>query len=127
MNFQAADSPGGANFGWDFREGVHPFEGQPPPELVFVEPVAEYDHGQGCSVTGGVVYRGDRLPDWQGVYFYGDYCSGRVWATLRGPAGDWLNALLFSLDARIASFGVDEGGEVYLVDFGGVIYQLVQR
>lgn len=124
INFLAAGSPAGANFGWNYREGAHPFQGSPPDGLNLIDPVAEYSHNQGCSVTGGEVYRGTRMPAWQGVYLYGDYCSGKVWGLTRNPLGVWLNGLLFETGATITSFGVDESGEVYLVDYSGGIYRL---
>ncbi|MGD8751910.1 MAG: PQQ-dependent sugar dehydrogenase [Anaerolineales bacterium] len=123
INFWSIENPGGANFGWDFREGAHPYEGSPPLGLDLIDPVAEYDHSQGCSVTGGVVYRGS-LPEWQGVYLYGDWCSGRVWGLLQDAAGGWQNELLFESGARISAFGEDEDGEVYLVDHGGNLFRL---
>ncbi len=88
--------------------------------LQFVPPVAEYSHAMGCSVTGGVVYRGSRLPAWQGVYLFGDYCSGTVWGLVRDAQGIWQNQALFSQVGLITSFGQDEQGEVYLVDQKGV-------
>jgi hypothetical protein len=75
-------------------------------------------------VTGGVVYRGQELPEWQGVYLYGDYCSGNVWGLLQTPQGGWQNELLFETGVQISSFGEDESGEVYLVDYAGVVYRL---
>lgn len=128
INFLPAGSPGGANFGWNYFEGNHPYRGAPPPELDLVFPVVEYDNpGQGCSVTGGVVYRGNALPAWDGVYLYGDYCSGRIWGLIRNLDGDWEAELLFETSFRITSFGEDEDGEVYLVDYGGVLHQLVEQ
>jgi glucose/arabinose dehydrogenase len=124
IDYLPAGSPGRANFGWDVREGAHRFEGLGV-GVGLIDPVAEYDHSQGCSVTGGVIYRGAALPAWQGVYFYGDYCSGRVWGLLRTPQGEWLNALLFETGWSISSFGEDEQGEVVLMDHrGGAVYQL---
>jgi hypothetical protein len=67
------------------------------------------------------------LPDWNGVYLYGDYCSGLVWGLLHLPDGSWQNARLFESDARITSFGQDETGEIYLVDHQGGIYRLAQK
>jgi glucose/arabinose dehydrogenase len=127
IDYSPAGHPGGANFGWDYREGAHPFEGSPPADLDLIDPVAEYDHSQGCSVTGGYVYRGQNLPSWHGVYLYGDFCSGRVWGLLRLPDGSWQNALLFETGTNITSFGQDEAGEVYLVDRQGSVYRLAQR
>ena len=126
IDFWERKAPPGANFGWDFWEGNHPYEGTPPEGLAMIAPVAEYDHTQGCSVTGGVVYRG-ALSAWQGVYLYGDYCTGRVWGLLRNADGVWLNALLFETGLNITSFGEDENGEVYLLHYGGAIYKLSER
>lgn len=124
INFLAAGSPSGANFGWKYFEASHPFFGAPPQGLNLVPPVAEYAHDQGCSVTGGVVYRGSRLPEMQGVYLYADYCTGRVWGLARDHQGNWLEAPLFDNAGRISSFGEDEAGEVYLVDHAGRILKL---
>lgn len=128
VDFQGAGSPGGLNFGWSFREGSHPYQGEPADGSRLTEPVAEYDHSLGCSITGGEVYRGMNLPEWQGVYLYGDYCNGNIWGLLQTPGGTWQNQLLFSTDYSISSFGVDESGEVYLLDLQqGDIYQLAKR
>ncbi len=124
IDYLPAGSPFGANFGWNYREGNHPFEGNPPADLALVEPVAEYSHDQGCSVTGGAVYRGAALPDWQGVYLYGDYCSGLLWGLRRSPDGSWQQGLLYETGGSITSFGEDEAGEVYLVDYSGTLYRL---
>lgn len=126
INYLPADSPAGLNFGWDYREGNHPFEGTPPENLSFINPVHEYDHDLGCSVSGGAVYRGSLL-EWQGIYLYGDFCSGRVWGLLQTPSGEWLNESLYQLDRRIAAIGQDEAGEVYLVDILGVILKLTPQ
>jgi glucose/arabinose dehydrogenase len=127
INFLPAGNPGGVNFGWNFYEGSLPYKGDPPPEQEMIAPVAEYDHSQGCSVTGGVVYRGEELQEWQGIYLYGDYCSGKVWGLIRNPDGTWQESLLFESGARITSFGEDEIGEVYLVDYQGLISILVKN
>jgi hypothetical protein len=89
--------------------------------------VAEYNHSQGCSVTGGEVYRGSQLPEWQGVYLYADYCSGNVWGLLQQDQGGWENALLFNNVGRISSFGLDEAGEVYVTDISGSVYLLTKK
>lgn len=124
IDFYPASATPGANFGWDYREGSHPFEGTPPGELILIDPVAEYDHSQGCSVTGGVVYRGPSLPAWQGVYIYGDFCSGKVWGLSVNQDGEWESRLMFETGANITSFGEDESGEVYLVVREGGVYRL---
>jgi glucose/arabinose dehydrogenase len=127
VNYLPAGAAGGANFGWDYREASHAFSGSPPAGLALIEPVAEYDHTQGCSVSGGVVYRGQRLPAWQGVFLYGDFCSGLVWGLKPDAAGGWQNERLFELDARIAGFAEDASGELYLVSLTGEIYRLAER
>lgn len=124
IDFISAGSAGGANFGWDYFEGTHPFEGTPPSGAQFVPPIAEYDHGQGCSVTGGYVYRG-AMPEWNGIYLYGDYCSGNIWGLIRSGDG-WQDQLLFA-EGRITSFGQDDAGEVYLILDGGDILRLAPR
>jgi glucose/arabinose dehydrogenase len=121
INFLPAGSPGGANFGWNFREGSYPYKGNPPAGLI--DPVAEYSHQEGgCSVTGGYVYRGS-MPEWNGIYLYGDYCTGFIWGLIRSGNGGQAQ-LLFDTDVNITSFGQDESGEVYLVADGGGIYRL---
>jgi hypothetical protein len=87
-------------------------------------PIAEYAHSEGCSVTGGIVYRGESLPDLQGTYLYGDYCNGRVWLLRRNAEGVWQNRLWMQTERQITAFGEDEAGEVYLVDYKGDILRL---
>jgi glucose/arabinose dehydrogenase len=124
INYLAAGSPGGVNFGWDYREGAHPFEGNAPAGLT--DPIAEYSHNEGgCSVTGGYVYRG-AMPEWNGIYLYGDYCTGFIWGLIQ-VNGAWQPQVLFDTDVNITSFGQDERGEVYLVADGGGVYQLVRK
>lgn len=117
INYEPAGSAGGANYGWNLREGAHAYQGGSAPGLV--DPVAEYSHDYGCSVTGGVVVRDPSLPEWQGVYLYADYCSGIVWGLLRTPSGEWRNDILFRTDFNVSAFGVDVAGRVYLLDLQG--------
>lgn len=124
INYLPAGAPGGVNFGWDYREGAHAFEGDAPAGLT--EPVAEYSHAEGgCSVTGGYVYRGG-MPEWNGIYLYGDYCTGFVWGLMQ-VNGAWQTRLLFDTDFNISSFGQDQNGEIYLTALGGEVYQLVRK
>jgi glucose/arabinose dehydrogenase len=127
IDFVRAGSSGRLNFGWNFFEASHPYKGQPLANEVFIAPVAEYSHSQGCSVTGGEVYRGQHLSQWQGVYLYSDFCTGNVWGLLRDGQGTWQNALLFSNVGQVTSFGLDEAGEIYLVDRSGTISMLDQK
>lgn len=124
IDFLAAGSPGGTNFGWDHREGAHDYEGGGPEGMV--DPVAEYSHPEGgCSVTGGYVYRGS-MPEWNGIYLYGDYCTGMIWGLIRTEGG-WQHQLLFDTDFRVTSFGQDSSGEIYLVADTGEVLQLAPR
>ena len=124
IDFLAAGSPGGANFGWDHREGAHDYEGGGPEGMI--DPVSEYSHPEGgCSVTGGYVYRG-AMPEWNGIYLYGDYCTGMIWGLIQTDGG-WQNQLLFDVDVTITSFGQDDAGEVYLISDNGGIFRLAPR
>ncbi len=125
IDFVSAGSPGGVNFGWKYFEGTHPYDGAPPQGAQLVPPVIEYNHSEGCSVTGGYVYRGT-MPEWNGIYLYGDYCSGTVWGLIRSSEG-WQAQVLFGGVGRITSFGQDASGEVYLVLDGGSILRLAPR
>ena len=127
IDYLPAGSRGGVNFGWSLREGFHPYKGVPPAGVTLTDPVFEYDHSQGCAVMGGYVYRGKALPAWQGVYLFGDYCSGNVWGLIREPDGKWVGKVMFQTGLAITTFGVDEQGEIYLADQRGGLYQFVAR
>jgi glucose/arabinose dehydrogenase len=124
VDFQPAASTGGQNYGWRLMEGMHcynPSSGCDPGGLTM--PVVEYSHAFGCSVTGGYVYRGTSYARMRGVYFYGDYCSGRLWGLTR-DGGAWTSQELPSTGASISSFGEDEAGELYLVDYNGAVLRV---
>jgi glucose/arabinose dehydrogenase len=125
INYLPAGSPGGVNFGWDYLEGTHPFEGTAPGGLM--DPIFEYDHSLGCSVTGGVVYRGQEMPEWNGIYLFGDYCSGNIWGLFRNPLGAWESQKLFNNVGNIASFGSDDTGNVYVVIHSGSLLKLTRN
>ena len=118
VNVQPAASPGGENYGWRLKEATHCFNPSTncdPGGLT--DPVAEYGRTFGCSVTGGYVYRG--------VYYYGDFCSGRLWGLQRDGAG-WASQLLLDTPYSISTFGEDEAGQLYVGDYnGGRIYRVV--
>jgi glucose/arabinose dehydrogenase len=118
-----ANSSGASNFGWNYLEGTHPYKGQPPEGLSLTMPVWEYNHSQGCSVTGGVVYHGEKLPEWNGIYLFADYCSGIIWGMLRNQGGSQVSQL-YVTGISISSFGEDQNGEVYMLDLSGSIYRL---
>ncbi|NPB04174.1 MAG: PQQ-dependent sugar dehydrogenase [Thermotogae bacterium] len=116
----------GGNYGWRCYEGNHPYntEGCGPRER-YVFPIHEYGHGDGnCSITGGYVYRGKRIPDLYGAYIFGDFCSGRIWTLRRNDHG-YKVELLLDTDLMIPSFAEDREGEIYVLDYrSGKIYRL---
>ncbi len=122
INIQPQSSPGGENYGWRITEGESCFN---PPFLCnrtgLTSPVVVYGRSDGASVTGGYVYRGSRYPDMVGTYFYGDFISQRLWGL---PSSASTPTLLLEQAGLIASFGEDESGELYLVDYLGRIVQL---
>ena len=134
INFQAADSVGGENYGWRNREGDMCRPGETDctlPEAV--DPIHVYFNVGNQSATGGYVYRGTAIPELVGTYFFADYITGKVYALVREVGGgvtvtdetDSLNQGGITLE-NVASFGEDGAGELYVVDLGaGVVYQLV--
>lgn len=125
VDYQQAGSPGGENYGWRIMEGDQCYGAAACDRTGLTMPVATYDHSEGCSVTGGIVYRGSQQGSLQGAYLFGDFCSGRIWGLQREGAS-WIRELLHQEDIRIASFGEDEQGEVYVTDLGnGRIYHIV--
>jgi glucose/arabinose dehydrogenase len=127
VDVQPARAAGGANYGWRVTEGAHCYN--PPSGCSFAGvtlPVAEYGHVNGnCSITGGFVYRGRDFARLGGIYFYADYCSGRVWG-LRGGASGWETQELLRPGYAFTSFGEDDDGEIYAVDgSSGTLYRLV--
>ncbi|MFZ2224152.1 MAG: PQQ-dependent sugar dehydrogenase [Candidatus Deferrimicrobium sp.] len=119
IDFQPAGDPGGRNYGWNIMEGDRCY----PPGTVgcnrtgLALPIFVYDHSLGCSVTGGHVYRGSAFPSLQGVYLFGDLCSTRIWGIRKNGAA-WDNALLANNTAlTITTFGEDESGNVYVVNY----------
>ncbi len=125
VDFQPAGQ-GGQNYGWSAYQGMHPHIKQtiPVDESTLTLPVLEYAHTEGCSITGGYVYRGAALPAMNGIYLYGDYCNGRVWAANRIADGTWQSYLWMQTGYVITSFGQDEAGELYLIDYKSGIYKL---
>jgi hypothetical protein len=115
------------NFGWDVYEGTHGYDDKQPNSAGRqVGPVFEYSHSQGCSVTGGFVYRGTEVPAMTGRYFFGDYCSGTIWSmALRNGKATNVRREPISLK-ELSSFGEDSAGELYAVKDGdGAVYKLV--
>ncbi len=125
IDFTPAGSPGGLNYGWPIMEGASCVQGDACDREGLEQPILVYDHSGHCSVTGGYVYRGSAYPGLEGTYFYGDYCSGTIWAARADGQGGWQNVLVQKNDGMISSFGEDEAGELYLADIaGGAVYRL---
>ncbi len=127
VNVARAGSTGGENYGWNTMEGLSCYQASSCNQSGLTLPVLDYDHGQGCSITGGYVYRGNALPSLRGHYFYADYCGGwvRSFRLAGGNATDRQDRL--SLHLAVSSFGEDARGELYVVTLGGTVYRLVSR
>jgi glucose/arabinose dehydrogenase len=123
IDFVAAGSTGGENFGWARLEGSHEFKGAAPPGAV--GPIHEYRNGDdGCSVTGGYVYRGSRIPGLTGAYLFSDYCASTVMG-LRQSGGRRIELGALGLELpTIVSFGEDADGELYVLSLEGEIARI---
>jgi cysteine-rich repeat protein len=134
IDYQPGSSTGGENYGWDIFEGSDCFDDPqdglncPDPPTGFTFPIHEYSHGQGCSVTGGFVYRGCAMPDLAGTYFYSDFCTSflRTFEVSGGAAVNHANvtAALGGLSS-ISAFGTDARGEIYVLSLGGEIRRII--
>ncbi len=152
VNFEPASSSGGNNYGWRQMEASYCFE---PKENCkrdgMVLPIIEYPNDayhpafalgrknqlnvEGCSVTGGYVYRGKKLKGFEGVYFFGDYCSGNIWSfkVIDGKANEFknrteeINIADGEFTNYISSFGQDADGEIYIVDYNGAVYKIIAK
>ena len=112
------------NFGWNVYEGRARFEGGTLGLGKLVQPVSQYSHARGCSITGGYVYRGSAIPAAVGRYFYGDYCSGTIWSLkLVNGVARQIRVEPFSVK-NLTSFGEDDVGELYAVSGDGTVYRL---
>ena len=114
------------NYGWSVTEGSHPFyleRGRGPTPIV--PPTIEHSHAEFRSLTGGVVYRGDRFLELDGAYVYGDYSSGRIWAMKHDGRRPLWHREIADTTLQIASFRVDPKGELLITDNGGGFYRLV--
>jgi hypothetical protein len=115
----------GLNYGWRLFEGTHDYrrEKDEPRDLIF--PLIEYPHSEGCSITGGVVYRGERVRALRGAYLYADYCRGWL-RSFRVDSGRAIERHEWRVTSPgpISSFGVDDRDEVYVVGYEGKIYRI---
>lgn len=150
IDFVSSEEAGGQNFGWRVMEGNHCYNPKENCDPTGVLPIFEYPNDanymktlmgmdepnmDGCSVTGGYVYRGSAMPSLQGTYFFADYCSGNIWTFKEenGKAVDFqnrtdeINLAGGKWTNYISSFGEDNAGELYIVDYNGAVYKLISR
>ncbi len=114
----------GGNYGWRCREGAHNYNTTGCSMSGLTDPLAEYDHSEGASITGGYVYRGPQNSRFAGRYLFGDFGSGRIWAWIPGnTAQDREPTFVLDSGLSIASFGEGADGELYVVDYGGGLYR----
>lgn len=132
----------GGNYGWSFREGARPFAlrtDAPPEGVKLIDPIFEYNHGEGLSITGGVIYRGEKHPGLKGAYIYGDFVIGKLWA-LRVDDGGKVkkNELIYTSPQQAADnpkkkptvlvkpTGICEGAdkELFVLDWNGAVYRI---
>lgn len=118
----------GGNYGWRCREGAHDFNSGGTPGCTgatLIDPVTEYNHSLGNSITGGYVYRGSRNTGLLGRYLFGDFGSGRIWAWIAENGGaNREPTQLLDTDLNIASFGEGNDGELYVVNYGGTLHRI---
>ncbi|MBC8353957.1 MAG: PQQ-dependent sugar dehydrogenase [Planctomycetes bacterium] len=118
----------GANYGWSLVEGLQPVHRErtrgPSP---IVEPTAAHSHIEARSVTGGYVYRGERLSELRGCYVYGDYVTGKMWALRHDGTQVVSREEIVDTPLAIICFGVDNSGELYVVGYDGTIHRLVEN
>ncbi len=130
----------GGNYGWSWREGAQPFvirQEAAPADGKFIDPIHQYDHSQGLSITGGFVYRGKALPALAGQYLYGDFANGKIWALNYDPTAAKVtaNTELFQapLDAKgqatfkPTAFIEDLAGEPIMLDWNGSVQRIVAK
>ena len=118
---------GGYNFGWDEVEGTKCFRKQGCDQSSYVAPLVTYGHEEGCSITGGVLYRGSAIPELFGHYLYADWCTGlvRSFRVVDGVAvdeQDWSSAFQ---GLQINTWGTDPDGEMWIGTFDGSVYKIV--
>ncbi|HSJ72169.1 MAG TPA: PQQ-dependent sugar dehydrogenase [Acidimicrobiia bacterium] len=125
INLVAA-TEGGLNYGWPIMEGTRCFRSTPCTTEGLTMPITEYGHGEGCSVTGGVVYRGSAIPELDGHFFYSDYCSGFIRSYEPDVGGnDWTERV--GRVPAVSAFGTGGDGEVYVVSRDGAILRLERQ
>jgi hypothetical protein len=131
VNASTAPNAGiGINYGWRIMEGLHCFSPSTNCDMTnLTRPVVEYDHTQGCSITGGYVYRGIAVPALQGTYFYGDFCARfvRSFKLVNGMATEQASWPALNPGGNITSFGEDAAGELYIMTSAGGLFRIVSN
>jgi glucose/arabinose dehydrogenase len=126
IDYTPRNSPGLENYGWDVYEGHAVFEQKELGPGRLKQPIHVYNRNGGCSVTGGFVYRGAAVSAARGRYFFGDYCSGRVWS-LKVVGGKARSVRTEAIRVNaLSSFGEDATGELYLTSLEGAVYRLAR-
>src|SRR5882672_7550808 len=114
----------GGNYGWRCREGLHAYDMTGCPSSGFIDPVAEYTHADGQSITGGYVYRGTQATTLVGRYIFADYVSQRLWTLQPNTSGGFTVTNLLTAPFNVSSFAQAVDGELYVLDYGGGLYHL---
>ena len=124
----APASAAALNYGWNLMEGTLCFAVTPCAPQGLTAPVLDYDHGAGCSIIGGFVYRGSAIPELRGRYFYSDLCSGWL-RSLRYSGGQAAEQVDWSITnvGQIVSFGEDADHELYMLTAGNALYRIVRQ
>lgn len=118
----------GANYGWNIMEGSHCFKPATGCNMTGLTlPIIDYGRDQGGTVIGGFVYRGAAIPGLVNAYVFGDFLSGRIWGLRQNSSGTWERTELAATGKNISSFGRDENGELYVVDYSGAVWRLVAK
>ncbi len=115
----------GGNYGWNVKEGSECYNAPTCDSTGLIDPVVEYDHSEGQSITGGYVYRGTVIPELVGVYVFGDFVSGTIFGVFSDQAGNPARRVLLTTSRSIASFAEDADGELLVLDLGGRIDRIV--
>ncbi len=124
IHWQSSSSQGGENYGWRLMEGNHCYLPKKDCEIDgLIKPVAEYAHQYGCSITGGYVYRGNKIKQLYGKYIFGDFCAGTIWFV--DQESDFEIQKLMDTELKISSFGEDAEGGLYVLDYQGSIFKIV--
>lgn len=119
----------GLNYGWSIMEGNSCYNATTCNQTGLTLPVLDYDHSQGCSISGGYVYRGSAIPELQGTYFYSDFCSGwvRSFKYAGGAATEAREWASLKPGGSVPGFGEDAAGELYVLSFNGTVDRIVKN